>query len=352
MWHKTRSPIMLASALVLGGIFLVWSGLAWAGAHPFSLVGVIVVFLTGAGLCLAGGILGLGLFLRRLQDLRPVTPKRMPNPLATTAWIMGLVIILPVLVIPLPEVAQAWLDQKPVEFSAAAMVKSWPINGAPLQAILLLVLVYVFLWRRKLPSRTVGSQGSLRAHASAPAFLKKWVWPVIFSLLSGVGFWLVALFMQRITLALAPASWLTWFNSLSINLQPANGPAAWPAWVYFLNHWPVVLTMVLLAPLAEEAFFRGFVYPTWRERASRSGEIWGLLGSSALWAAYALNPLTFPSLVVAGLGLGLVARQTIPLGPLKGTPSPQGRAELRISRANLAPVWLAHVVMIFLLFFL
>jgi len=241
---------------------------------------------------------------------------------------------------------QAWLDKEPVELSAAAMVKSWPVSGAPLQTVLLLGLVCLLIWRRKLLSGAEASQGSPLAAPASPVPRRKLVWPLVFSLLSGVGLWLAALFIQRITLALAPPGWANWFSPISVNFKPA-----WPAGTYSMDHWPVVLTMVILAPLAEEAFFRGFVYPAWRQRAGRSGELWGLLGSSVLWAAYALNPLTFPSLVVAGLGLGLVARQTMRLDQVNGSPTLRGHAALQAGAVNLLPVWLAHVMMSLLFVF-
>jgi hypothetical protein len=352
---------MLAVGLVLAGILLVWSGLAWASSHPLGVWGLYGLFFAGAGLCLAGGILGLWLFLRTLPASSSGHPRPVHDPLWTAAWILSLAIVLPVLVIPCLRLAQTWLDGKQVELPAAAIVKSWPVTGAPLQAIILLGLVYL---RRKwmadgpvspygVPEGVQGyvrpNQQSIYAAFHVPR--RKWMWPVVFSLLSGVGLWLVAIFIQRITLALAPASWTNWFSTFSINLKLAGPANTESDGTYSLNHWAVILTMVILAPFAEEAFFRGFVYPAWRQRAGRSGEIWGLVGSSGLWAAYALNPLTLPSLLVAGLGLGLVARQTMGLDSAPGSLTPGGHTARDTHGVNLLPVWLAHLVMSLLFIF-
>ncbi len=340
MWLKTRSLILLAIGLVLAGMLLVGSGLAWASAHPLGVWGLVGLFFAGAGLCLAGGSLGVWLFLRTRPAWHPGQLRPAHGPLWTAAWILGLAVILPVLAMPFPRLVQTWLDGQPVELSAAALAKSWPVSGAPLQAILLLGLVAVLLWRPRLPAAARDAPGSPLAAAASPVTRRKWVWPVVFSLLSGVGLWLVAIFVQRLTLALVPASWTGWFSPLSIHLELAA-----PAGTDALKHWPVILTLVILAPLAEEAFFRGFVYPAWRRSAGRAGEFWGLLGSSALWAAYALNPLTFPALLVAGLGLGLVARQTLRLDPAHNSPTLRGQAVRLPGGADLLPVWLAHLVM-------
>jgi hypothetical protein len=347
MKPEPRSLILLAIGLVLAGILLVWSGLAWASSHPLGVWGLFGLFFGGAGMCLAGGILSLWLFLGALPALSSDHLRLVNAPLLTAAWIMALAVILPVMVMLLPVLVQAWLGQQQVELSAAAMVKSWPVSGAPLQTVLLLGLVCLLIWRRRPLSGAEASQGFPQAAPASPVSRRKRAWPLVFSLLSGVGLWLAAIFIQRITLALAPPSWANWFSPISANFKPAG-----PAGSYSMDHWPVVLTMVILAPLAEEAFFRGFVYPAWRQRAGRSGELWGLLGSSALWAAYALNPLTFPSLVVAGLGLGLVARQTMRLDLVNGSPTLRGHAALQTGAVNLLPVWLAHVMMSLLFVFM
>lgn len=59
-----------------------------------------------------------------------------------------------------------------------------------------------------------------------------------------------------------------------------------------------VLVVVILAPLGEELFFRGFVYPALRERW---GVLWGMVASSAMFALFHVHPLLFPPMFIIAM---------------------------------------------------
>lgn len=62
----------------------------------------------------------------------------------------------------------------------------------------------------------------------------------------------------------------------------------------------ISLVAVVLAPLSEEIFFRGFMYPAFRERYDIHV---GALITSGIFALAHVNPMWFPSAFVAGLAL-------------------------------------------------
>ncbi len=70
--------------------------------------------------------------------------------------------------------------------------------------------------------------------------------------------------------------------------------------------------IVILAPLGEELFFRGFVYPAFRKR-------WGvglaMVGSSALFAIFHLHPLLFMPMFIIGMVLAVLVEYRRSLAP-------------------------------------
>jgi len=370
---QPRLPILLPAGLVLAGIIVVWIGLTvirfLQQAGDWFL---FFVFGLGAGLCLAGAILGLVLWLRRIlcsrfhlssrtcrRHLKPGLQSPSGEVFETTTsgaiqvwglslpkitWIMMVAILFPILVwlgygwIPITSaggsLASLWMG-----FQAGAwlqvLVKSWPITGAWLQAVCLLPLGGLFLRARSLGKdesshqvETVlpaGDQPEISPAIDQPE-LHPWV--ICFSLLAGVGLWLVAIFMQRITLVIIPPGWLSWFNIISVDPARSFGRVAGMP----VNGWVLAL-IIMLVPLVEEVFFRGFVY---HALSSRFNGTWGLVGSSALWAIYSLNPLVMPSLFLVGLGLSLIARQMV---YSSGT-----NLTSRQFIVRFGPVWLVRLV--------
>ncbi len=68
----------------------------------------------------------------------------------------------------------------------------------------------------------------------------------------------------------------------------------------------------VVAPVAEEVFFRGYIQAGLR---SRWGARWGLVASSLLFAGVHLSPATLPPLFVMGLVLGYLYERTDSLWP-------------------------------------
>ncbi len=74
----------------------------------------------------------------------------------------------------------------------------------------------------------------------------------------------------------------------------------------------LLLSAGLIAPLAEEAFFRGFVYAGLRSRLSVP---WAVLASAALFSAAHLLPTTMPPLFVLGALFALLYEYTGSIWP-------------------------------------
>jgi membrane protease YdiL (CAAX protease family) len=72
------------------------------------------------------------------------------------------------------------------------------------------------------------------------------------------------------------------------------------------------LVVAVLAPIAEEIFFRGLVL---RSIERRLGTRWAIVGSAALFGAAHFEPLQFPALFAFGLVAAFLATRTGRLGP-------------------------------------
>ncbi|MHB8841297.1 MAG: CPBP family intramembrane glutamic endopeptidase [Candidatus Aquicultor sp.] len=73
-----------------------------------------------------------------------------------------------------------------------------------------------------------------------------------------------------------------------------------------------VLVVAIIAPVAEELFFRGFVYPAFRQR-------WGVTAAiiitSALFALYHISPTVYIPIFIIAVGLAYLYQTTDSLGP-------------------------------------
>lgn len=91
---------------------------------------------------------------------------------------------------------------------------------------------------------------------------------------------------------------------LGLPVQP--GLAAQQA-VAILDPWLVIVAIVIVAPVAEEIFFRGVAFNAWlRERGTR----FAFIGSSLLFAVVHLSLVAFVPIFVLGLALAWVYRRT------------------------------------------
>ena len=288
---------VIATVLVVAGLVTARLALAWMDRPDMSMQ-MLVVFAAGALLCLSGGLMALASVLRR--------PGRRIAPVPSGNWLVLYVMLIATL-LPLLWLGFSGLISSQVMgrlgntlqpgSQLVVLLGEWPqrwaSSGALLQTVCLSTLAYLYLWRgRRLPEGLVRLRGFR-------------LWSILGGGLAGLGLWLGAVFIQRLVLTVLPASWPTTFPPLEVSHAPAP--------------WLATLITLVAAPLAEEAFFRGYVFPTWREGW---GPAWGMAASAALYGLYTLNPITFLSYFVVGLGLAALTQ-------LSG---------------RLAPAWAAHLV--------
>jgi len=111
----------------------------------------------------------------------------------------------------------------------------------------------------------------------------------------GVVAWLVS------TAVILFSAWL--LEQVGIAPEPQTAELA----IEVLDPWLVIIAVVIVAPVAEEAFFRGVVFNAWRREAGRR---WAFFGSAALFAAIHLSLLSLLPIFVLGLGLAWVYDRT------------------------------------------
>ena len=119
------------------------------------------------------------------------------------------------------------------------------------------------------------------------------------ALRAGLGWGVVAWLASTVVIVIA--AWV--LEQLGI---PPEAQAAERA-IEVLDPWLVVVAVVIIAPVAEEAFFRGVVFNAWRREAGRR---WAFFGSAALFAAIHLSLLSLLPIFVLGLGLAWVYDRT------------------------------------------
>ena len=111
----------------------------------------------------------------------------------------------------------------------------------------------------------------------------------------GIPAWLGA------TLVSAAVVWL--LASLGFETEPQAAQRA----IALVDPWLVVVSVVILAPIAEEVFFRGVAFNAWlRERGAR----WAYVGSSALFALTHVSVVALVPIFLLGLALAWVYRRT------------------------------------------
>lgn len=122
-------------------------------------------------------------------------------------------------------------------------------------------------------------------------------WLIAFSLLIGLGLWLVGMYVFALMTA-QPV----------VLISGALTPPALPPVLAI----PFGLVAIFLAPWAEESFWRGELL---QRRITSPGVIGSALMTSALFAALQFRPLLFLPAFLLGLGLALLAHHTQRLYP-------------------------------------
>jgi len=119
------------------------------------------------------------------------------------------------------------------------------------------------------------------------------------AVLSGVGWGVLA----TIGAGLVGSGVVYVLEQLGIEAAPQTAEQA----IAMVEPWLAVLAIVVLAPIAEEVFFRGVVF---NALLREGGRRWAYLGSSALFAVIHLEPVVMLPLFLLGLALSWVYQRT------------------------------------------
>ena len=116
---------------------------------------------------------------------------------------------------------------------------------------------------------------------------------------AGLGWGLLA--WLGATLASAAVVWL--LERIGFEAEPQAAEQA----IAILDPWLVVIAIVVLAPIAEEVFFRGVVFNAWLREGGRR---WAFIGSSALFALIHVSVVAVGPLFVLGMALAWIYQRT------------------------------------------
>jgi membrane protease YdiL (CAAX protease family) len=104
--------------------------------------------------------------------------------------------------------------------------------------------------------------------------------------------------------ATAVSAGVVWvLESLGIAAEPQAAERA----IQILDPWLVILAVVILAPIAEEVFFRGVVFNAWLRE---DGRRWAFIGSSALFALIHASIVALVPIFLLGLALAWIYQRT------------------------------------------
>jgi uncharacterized protein len=116
---------------------------------------------------------------------------------------------------------------------------------------------------------------------------------------SGLGWGVVA--WIGATLVSAGAVWV--LEQIGIEPEPQAAERA----IAMVDPWLVVVSVVILAPLAEEVFFRGVVFNAWLREGGRR---WAFIGSSVLFALIHISLVALVPIFLLGLALAWIYQRT------------------------------------------
>jgi len=104
--------------------------------------------------------------------------------------------------------------------------------------------------------------------------------------------------------ATAASAGVVWvLERLGIAAEPQAAERA----IQILDPWLVILAVVILAPIAEEVFFRGVVFNAWLREGGRR---WAFIGSSALFALIHASIVALVPIFLLGLALAWIYQRT------------------------------------------
>jgi membrane protease YdiL (CAAX protease family) len=263
---------------VLGAVLAV--GSLGAGAYAVRGAGTTADPALFGWLALAGAVLfAAGLLYIAIRQLRvrhylPAERYRGPG-----------VLVLVLLVLVLASIITA-----PFGSDAAALLMGegeLTFLGAAVLLVATQVAMLLVSWFLVFRPRALEALPSLPGRDPAGALLAGFGW--------GIPAWLGA------TLASAAVVWL--LERVGFEAEPQAAEQA----IALVDPWLVVIAVVILAPIAEEVFFRGVVFNAWLREGGRR---WAFLGSSALFALIHISVVALVPIFLLGLGLAWVYQRT------------------------------------------
>jgi len=229
--------------------------------------------LVGAGLFVAGLVYSA---VRQLRVRSVLPPERYRGPSVFLLLALALVLAT-VFNIPFAEdAAQLLLGTGDLTFLGAVVI-------LVSTQVALLIVGWLFVYRPKALAALPRFPGPDAARA----------------LRAGLGWGVVAWLVS--TTAIVIAAWV--LEQLGVPAEPQTAERA----IEVLDPWLVVIAVVIVAPAAEEVFFRGVVFNAWLREAGRR---WAFFGSAALFAAIHLSLLSLLPIFVLGLALAWVYDRT------------------------------------------
>ena len=265
--------------LTIGGALVAIGGLAAGtmaatgqlqGADPVTLAWLA---LAGA-VAFAAGLVYIG--VRQLRIKRFLAPERYRGP--SVLVLVGLVLVIAgVLTAPFAADAAALLLGE----GELTLLGTFVLLTATQVGLLLVSWLFVFrpnalVGLPSLPGRDPG--GAIRAGLG---------W--------GVVAWIGASIISYAAFAV--------FEALGLDPEPQAAEQA----LAIIDPWLAFASIVILAPIAEELFFRGVIFNAFLREGGRR---WAFLGSSALFAAIHLSLVAFVPIFVLGLALAWVYDRT------------------------------------------
>jgi membrane protease YdiL (CAAX protease family) len=270
-------PAWPGRLLVVVGAIVALGGL---GAGTMAIAGTLDGDAATFGWIALGGalIFSAGLVyvaIRQIRVRRHLAPERYRGP--SVLVLVGLVLVIAaVLTAPFAEDAAALFGDGELTFLGALVLLTSTQIG-------LLLVSWLFVFRPNalaalpsLPGRDPG--GAIRAGLG---------WGV----LAWIGASLVSYAVYFV------------FDALGIDTDPQAAEQA----LTLIDPWLAVLAIVILAPIAEELFFRGVVFNAFLREGGRR---WAFVGSSALFAAIHLSLVAFVPIFLLGLALAWVYDRT------------------------------------------
>ena len=259
---------------VLGASAFITGELAITGiVRPEARAILVALGILGAALLFAGLVYTLA---RQLRRRRVLPPERYRGP-SIVLLLAFAILLATVATLPFTEDVNAVLlgEGEPTLAGAIVLITSTQVA--------LLLVTWAFVLRPRAIAFAMPLLGSNRPRA----------------LIAGMGWgvvaWIVATVVTYAIVVLLE----------QVGIEP-DQQAAERA-IGFLEPWLVVVAVVIVAPIAEEVFFRGVAFNAWlRERGRR----FAYIGSAALFAAIHVALVSLVPIFLLGLALAWVYRRT------------------------------------------